>query len=88
MNAAEIARNATDPESSAWVSANAGAGKTKVLTDRVVRAGRMEGNFIGNRELKVSEPGIPWRGETPGRLDLRPAATRRGDIHGEDWLAG
>lgn len=30
-------RRAADPEASAWVSANAGAGKTKVLTDRVLR---------------------------------------------------
>ncbi len=30
-------RRASDPLASAWVSANAGAGKTKVLTDRVVR---------------------------------------------------
>ncbi|KQO70150.1 double-strand break repair helicase AddA [Methylobacterium sp. Leaf88] len=30
-------RQAADPRASAWVSANAGAGKTKVLTDRVVR---------------------------------------------------
>ena len=30
-------RRAADPFASAWVSANAGAGKTKVLTDRVVR---------------------------------------------------
>ncbi|GJE19001.1 double-strand break repair helicase AddA [Methylobacterium marchantiae] len=30
-------RRAADPLASAWVSANAGAGKTKVLTDRVVR---------------------------------------------------
>ncbi len=30
-------RRASDPRASAWVSANAGAGKTKVLTDRVVR---------------------------------------------------
>ena len=30
-------RRAADPCASAWVSANAGAGKTKVLTDRVVR---------------------------------------------------
>ena len=28
-------RRAADPRASAWVSANAGAGKTKVLTDRV-----------------------------------------------------
>src|SRR5215471_10710876 len=28
---------ATDPVSSAWVSANAGAGKTYLLTDRVTR---------------------------------------------------
>ena len=30
-------RRASDPRVSAWVSANAGAGKTKVLTDRVLR---------------------------------------------------
>ncbi|MGW5957931.1 double-strand break repair helicase AddA [Methylorubrum thiocyanatum] len=30
-------RRAADPRLSAWVSANAGAGKTKVLTDRVLR---------------------------------------------------
>src|SRR5690349_18680763 len=30
-------RRAANPSASAWVSANAGAGKTKVLTDRVVR---------------------------------------------------
>jgi ATP-dependent helicase/nuclease subunit A len=30
-------RRASDPRASAWVSANAGAGKTKVLADRVVR---------------------------------------------------
>src|SRR5215217_6591783 len=33
----EEQRRAADPRCSAWVSANAGAGKTKVLTDRVVR---------------------------------------------------
>ncbi|WP_375458048.1 double-strand break repair helicase AddA [uncultured Enterovirga sp.] len=30
-------RRAADPAASVWVSANAGAGKTKVLTDRVIR---------------------------------------------------
>jgi ATP-dependent helicase/nuclease subunit A len=30
-------RRAADPAASAWVSANAGSGKTKVLTDRVIR---------------------------------------------------
>ncbi|HEX2554393.1 MAG TPA: double-strand break repair helicase AddA [Microvirga sp.] len=30
-------RRAADPEASAWVSANAGSGKTKVLSDRVLR---------------------------------------------------
>src|SRR5258708_7150057 len=29
--------NATDPQQSVWVSASAGTGKTKVLTDRVLR---------------------------------------------------
>ena len=33
----EAQRSASDPTSSAWVSANAGSGKTHVLTDRVVR---------------------------------------------------
>ena len=28
---------ASDPNSSTWLSANAGSGKTKVLTDRVAR---------------------------------------------------
>ncbi|TDR87342.1 double-strand break repair helicase AddA [Enterovirga rhinocerotis] len=36
-DAIERQRRASDPEASAWVSANAGAGKTKVLTDRVIR---------------------------------------------------
>lgn len=35
--AATVQRLATDPLSSAWVAASAGAGKTKVLTDRVLR---------------------------------------------------
>ena len=42
-------RRASDPEVSAWVSANAGAGKTKVLTDRVVRlllAGSAPGRIL------------------------------------------
>jgi len=33
----ERQRRAADPGASVWVSANAGAGKTKVLTDRVIR---------------------------------------------------
>ena len=37
MSAGELPRLATDPAVSAWVSANAGAGKTHVLTDRVTR---------------------------------------------------
>ena len=36
-DAAASQRAASDPGVSAWVSANAGAGKTKVLTDRVIR---------------------------------------------------
>jgi ATP-dependent helicase/nuclease subunit A len=35
--ASEEQRKATTPEHSAWVEANAGTGKTKVLTDRVTR---------------------------------------------------
>src|ERR1700760_2536716 len=37
VTAAVSLSNATDPEFSAWVSANAGAGKTYLLTDRVTR---------------------------------------------------
>ncbi len=37
MSAAPPAHRAADPGRSAWVSANAGAGKTHVLTDRVTR---------------------------------------------------
>jgi len=33
----EAQRRATTPRHSAWVEANAGTGKTKVLTDRVTR---------------------------------------------------
>src|SRR3954451_5659031 len=42
-------RRAADPRASAWVSANAGAGKTKVLTDRVLRlllAGALPGGIL------------------------------------------
>jgi len=42
-------RRAANPRASAWVSANAGAGKTKVLTDRVVRlllAGSLPGRIL------------------------------------------
>src|ERR671923_2840659 len=35
--ATDAQRRATTPEQSAWVEANAGTGKTKVLTDRVTR---------------------------------------------------
>src|SRR5918911_2792234 len=42
-------RRAANPRASAWVSANAGADKTKVLTDRVVRlllAGSLPGRIL------------------------------------------
>ncbi|RYE74699.1 MAG: hypothetical protein EOP19_27290, partial [Hyphomicrobiales bacterium] len=32
-----LQRQAADPQSSIWVEANAGSGKTRVLTDRVLR---------------------------------------------------
>lgn len=35
-NALEVQRIATDPDSHVWVSASAGTGKTKVLTDRIL----------------------------------------------------
>ena len=38
MNEASRAQlNAARPETSTWLSANAGSGKTRVLTDRVAR---------------------------------------------------
>src|SRR5205085_157255 len=37
LMAAQAQRRATTPGHSAWVEANAGTGKTKVLTDRVTR---------------------------------------------------
>src|SRR5262245_14353876 len=37
VRASEAQCSATTPEHSAWVEANAGTGKTKVLTDRVTR---------------------------------------------------
>jgi ATP-dependent helicase/nuclease subunit A len=37
MSAAEEQRKASHPRASAWVGASAGSGKTKVLTDRVLR---------------------------------------------------
>src|SRR5690606_33001087 len=36
-NPGEIQRRASDPAASVWVGASAGTGKTKVLTDRVLR---------------------------------------------------
>lgn len=37
ISPSELQRRASDPSSSAWVAASAGSGKTKVLTDRVLR---------------------------------------------------
>ncbi len=45
----EAQQKAANPRASAWVSANAGAGKTKVLTDRVLRlllAGSLPGRIL------------------------------------------
>ena len=39
----KVQRTASDPEASVWLTANAGTGKTKVLTDRVLRL-LLEGN--------------------------------------------
>ena len=37
LTASDRQREASDPRSSAWVNANAGSGKTRVLVDRVIR---------------------------------------------------
>jgi len=49
LHTLDAQRRAADPRASAWVSANAGAGKTKVLTDRVLRlllAGSQPGRIL------------------------------------------
>ncbi|MEN3929806.1 double-strand break repair helicase AddA [Microvirga sp. W0021] len=63
---------AADPRASAWVSANAGAGKTKVLTDRVLRlllAGSLPGRILcltftkaaaANMSIKIFERLGQW----------------------------
>jgi ATP-dependent helicase/nuclease subunit A len=48
-------RAASEPEAIAWVSASAGSGKTKVLTDRVLR-------------LLLPDPQGRWTGAAPHRL--------------------
>ncbi len=49
VNAEVAQRAASDPKSSVWVAASAGTGKTKVLTDRVLRllvAGTLPGRIL------------------------------------------
>ena len=64
-------RRAANPRASAWVSANAGAGKTKVLTDRVVRL-LLAGSLPG----RILDPPAVWpiptttACPTPGRISL------------------
>ena len=43
-----LQQRAADPQASVWVSASAGTGKTKVLTDRVLRL-----------LLSGTDPGLP-----------------------------
>ena len=46
-------RKAARPDASAWVSANAGSGKTRVLTDRVIRL-MLEQDAPPNRILSIT----------------------------------
>ena len=48
----KLQQNASDPNVSVWVSASAGSGKTKVLTDRVLRL--LLSGALPNRILSVS----------------------------------
>ncbi len=72
---------AADPESSSWVSANAGSGKTKVLTDRVARillAGTHPGNILCLTFTKAAAANMQVRlFERLGKWSLLPDAELR-----------
>ncbi|MFN3685830.1 double-strand break repair helicase AddA [Salinarimonas sp.] len=79
-------RRAADPARSAWVSANAGAGKTKVLVDRVLRlmlAGTPPGRILcltftkaaaANMAIRVYETLARWVVAEDAALDAALAA--------------
>ena len=82
--ASEAQRRATTPGHSAWVEANAGTGKTKVLTDRVTRllldgvqarAHPLPHLHQGRRGRDAQPAGQPARALGAGRP--RPRSTRR-----------
>ncbi|MGJ3264598.1 MAG: double-strand break repair helicase AddA [Salinarimonas sp.] len=79
----ERQRRAADPALSAWVSANAGAGKTKVLTDRVMRlmlAGTPPGRILcltftkaaaANMSIRIFDTLSAWVGLDDAALAVR-----------------
>ncbi|WP_430913967.1 double-strand break repair helicase AddA [Methylobacterium sp. sgz302541] len=79
-------RGAADPAASAWVSANAGAGKTKVLTDRVVRlllAGTPPGRILCLTFTKAAAANMSTRVfERLGRWVTEGDAALAADLEG------
>ena len=82
--ATEAQQRATTPGHSAWVEANAGTGKTKVLTDRVTRllldgvqarAHPLPHLHQGGRRRDAQPAGRPARPLGAGRAE--PSSTRR-----------
>ena len=72
-----VQRRAAAPESSVWVAASAGTGKTKVLTDRVLSL-MLNGSPPGAHPLPDIHQGGGGRdGQPPGRPPGRLGGPRR-----------
>ena len=87
----ERQRQASDPAASAWVSANAGSGKTHVLTQRVLRllvAGAAPSGLLcltftktaaANMAARVFETLASWTGLDDAALGDADRRTRRAE---------